>query len=359
VKIVHVITTMDLGGAEKHVAALATAQADFGHNVHIVYLSGTGAAVPDWVPNSRVQAGRLADVHRIRRWIKGDGLVHAHLPRAEILGSALAAGACPLIISRHNTEPFYGQRLSALSRRGSQMIASRADTVIAISQAVRDYHLSTGHLSAGTRINVVPYGYRPPALSEAHSYVWGDRHDGAIRIASVARLTGQKDLPTLLRGVSRLRDLGHPVDLRIAGEGPDLAALMALRDSLGLTSSVSFLGKIPNPESFVAGADVFVLTSKYEGLGLVLLEAMAAGTPIVAARNTAIEEVVVDQRTGLLFETGNPDDLAAHLNELLESPQIALGLVDAGRQRLQTHFSIDRMLTQTNEIYRGAMERAN
>lgn len=357
-RILHVITTMDLGGAEKHVAALASAQVAAGQDVRILYLSGDGPAVPAGISASRMRPRRPHALSETQKWLQGHGIVHAHLPRGEITGATLASRRAPLIISRHNTEPFIGTKPSSISRRASRLLTGRADTVIAISESVKRYHLSTGHLTRDTRVAVIPYGYQPIQDSTVNSYEWGERQDGVVRIACVARLAPQKDLGTLLRGVARLRSLGRDVDLRIAGEGPDRSALMALRDSLGLRENVTLLGKIPNPESFIAGADVFALTSKYEGLGLVLLEAMAAGTPIVAARNTAIEEVVTDGEAGLLFETGDHADFAAKVLRFTSSNQLVADTVKAAHQRLTTSFSVDTMRTQTDEVYCQALGRA-
>jgi len=206
-------------------------------------------------------------------------------------------------------------------------------------------------------MEVIPYGYLQPDFPWNDRYDWGDGREEALRMACVARLTHQKDLATLLRGVAQLQADGLNVNLRIAGEGPDHAELLALRDRLGLAQQVTFLGKITNPEAFIAGADIFALTSRYEGLGLVLLEAMGAGTPIVASRNTAIAEVVQDGVTGLLFETGNHRDFASQVIKISRDPLLAGRLVNSGRQRLHSEFSVDRMTSRTSEVYQGARER--
>ena len=355
-KVLHVITTMDRGGAENHVAALSAAQRETGHEVRIAYLKGTAELVigDESATKLTPRTGSL-----LRRWVGGKGVVHAHLPRAELAACALTPKSTPLIISRHNTEPFLNSGPSLASRALAKWCGAQADTVIAISESVRVYHLSSGHLDQTTRTSVIPYGYSMNGSSTL-TYDWSHGLDGdprPLRIATVARLAPQKDLPTLLTATAQLVSRGLVVDLRIAGDGPNKEALSAMIDRLGLQSNVRLIGRIPNPEQFIAGADVFALPSRYEGLGLVLLEAMAAGTPIVAARNTAIEEVVVDGETGLLFETGNAEDLATKLVTIAQAHDLSSHLVAAASQRLHSEFSIDRMLAQTTAVYEAAIER--
>lgn len=355
-RVLHVITTMDRGGAENHVHTLASSQRLNGIEARVVYLKGGGELAAAGDASAKLTAPSLPD---LRSWIRGKGVVHAHLPRAELASLGLISRATPLIISRHNTEPFVGRKPSALSRRLSGLMTRRADTVITISKSVRSYHLSTGHLSRNTRTSVIPYGYHLSSAS-ALPYDWSYGRNGdppPLRIATVARLAPQKDLPTLLKATAQLVSRGIDVDLRIAGDGPDKEALSRMIGRLGLQSHVSLIGRIPNPEQFIAGADIFALPSRYEGLGLVLLEAMAAGTPIVAARNTAIEEVVVDGETGLLFETGNAQDLATKLITIAQAHDLSSQLVAAASQRLQAEFSVDRMLAQTTAVYEAAIER--
>lgn len=98
--------------------------------------------------------------------------------------------------------------------------------------------------------------------------------------------------------------------LEIVGAGSLLGELTTMTKDLGLTNSVSFLGRTDDVEGFISSLDLFVLTSKFEGFGMVLLEAMSTGCKIVAARNSAIPEVLGEDGAGLMFETGNETELA-------------------------------------------------
>jgi glycosyltransferase involved in cell wall biosynthesis len=102
--------------------------------------------------------------------------------------------------------------------------------------------------------------------------------------------------------------------------------------------------------------DVFAMPSIWEGFGLVLLEAMAAGRPIVASRVATIPEVVVDGETGLLVPPGEPLALAEALAQLADQPALASRLGEAGRQRLRRHFSVEKMVGDTELLYRELVD---
>jgi glycosyltransferase involved in cell wall biosynthesis len=117
-----------------------------------------------------------------------------------------------------------------------------------------------------------------------------------------------------------------------------------------------FRGEIP---ALLAELDVLVLPSLWEGFGLVLLEAMAAGRPVVASRVGPIPEVVLHGETGLLVEPGEPEPLAAALIELLEHPTLAARLGAAGRRRVREHFTLDRMVAETEALYEEVLHSAD
>jgi glycosyltransferase involved in cell wall biosynthesis len=154
----------------------------------------------------------------------------------------------------------------------------------------------------------------------------------AASILCVAHLYRRKDVATLLRAMARLK---FPAVLRIVGVGPDLARLRRLSHALHLEGRVRFLEHV----SFVdlvleyRSADIFCLPSCQEGFGIVLLEAMAAGLPVVASRTAAIPETVLDQQCGLLVEPGDVAGFATALDELLRSPTTRQRLGRAGLQR--------------------------
>ena len=159
---------------------------------------------------------------------------------------------------------------------------------------------------------------------------------GGSSILCVAHLYPRKNVATLLAAMTRLSK--HAV-LRVVGTGPDLARLERLSRELGLDERVEFLGHVDFAR--LAGeyrrADVFCLPSRQEGFGIVFLEAMAAGLPVVAARAAAVPEVVIDGESGILVDPDRPDELAAALDRVLSDPGERRRFGEAGRKRVTAY----------------------
>ncbi len=155
-------------------------------------------------------------------------------------------------------------------------------------------------------------------------------------VLTVARMYPRKRLPDLLAAAVRLRARIRDVQVRIVGEGPESARLRALHARLGLGDTVTFLGDVSAAALAVeyVGADCFCLPSAQEGFGIVFLEAMTAGLPIVACRAAAVPEVVADGETGMLVEPRNPEALARALEMVLSDPSLGKELGVAGRKRV-------------------------
>jgi len=162
---------------------------------------------------------------------------------------------------------------------------------------------------------------------------------GAPTVLAVARMYPRKRLDDLLRAARALRARIPDLRVRIVGEGPESARLQTLARRLGLDGTVTFLGEITRGALAVeyAGADCFCLPTVQEGFGLVFVEAMAAGLPIVACRAAAVPEVVEDGRTGLLVSPGSPDELAMALETVLGNDGLRAALGAAGRRCVEAY----------------------
>jgi phosphatidyl-myo-inositol dimannoside synthase len=155
-------------------------------------------------------------------------------------------------------------------------------------------------------------------------------------VLSVARLYPRKRLADLLHAAALLKARASALEIRIVGRGPEWAGLVELHAELGLADSVQLLGNLSRErlaEEYV-NADLFCLPSVQEGFGIVFLEAMAAGLPVVACRAAAIPEVVLDGITGVLTPPRDPAALARALVELAREPARARRLGDEGRRRV-------------------------
>jgi glycosyltransferase involved in cell wall biosynthesis len=352
-RVLHVITTVDPGGAENHLLTLAVAQARAGHAVDLAYLRGEGrregALAAAGVRPIRLGRARrpspgallrLASLIRSARY----SVVHAHLIEGE-LAAALALTLAPgprLVITRHNDDPFWRRRVV---RRLANWLAGRADRVIGISD-----HVGRSFADLGVpveKLTTIHYGLEPAEAGRARAEL-GIPHDGPL-LGAVGRLVEQKGHDVLLRALAELPG----ARLAIVGEGPAEADLRARAASLG--DRVHWLGWRPDGAECMAAFDVFVHPSRWEGLGLVLLEAMALARPIVASRVSAIPEIVVDGETGWLVPPDDPAALAGALRAAIDDPAEARRRGLAGRRRLDACFTVARMTAATTAVYDRAV----
>jgi len=211
--------------------------------------------------------------------------------------------------------------------------ARRAARVVTTSRYSKTRACSAYGL-APAAVAVVPEGIDLAAWPRAPR-----RPAGPPTILSVARQYPRKNTRSLLEAMPRVRRAVPDARLRVVGAGPELPALQRLARRLGLESCVRFLGAVPDGRvrAEFARAHVFCLPSLQEGFGIVYLEAMAAGLPVVAGDRTAAAEVVAPRETGLLVPPRDPEALAGALVRLLEDPALRARMGAAGRTRAEAH----------------------
>jgi hypothetical protein len=140
--------------------------------------------------------------------------------------------------------------------------------------------------------------------------------------------------------------------LKVAGDGPLRAELESLTQELGLSERVMFLGYQNDMVAFLKEIDIFVLSSHYEGFGLVLVEAMAAGLPVVATDVGGVREVLVDGKTGIVVPSGSEEELAMGIDYFIRHPHLAYRYGQDGRQHAMDKFSRQQMIKRHIEMYR-------
>jgi glycosyltransferase involved in cell wall biosynthesis len=350
--VIHLITTIERGGAENQLLVLVKAQIASKREVHVIYLKGSPeleselTSVGAFVNRSLAGLNPIFQILKLRVLLrKKNWILHCHLPRAELLGS-FAANRVNLVISRHNAEPFFPAAPKLLSKTLSRFVCTRASSIVGISEAVREYLMASGEVPVSKRVEVIPYGYaqsNPRALSE-QSLV-----NTPLRLGTVSRLAPQKDLHTLIRVFERYHELFPESTLSIVGGGPLELELKELVLELGLGHSVNFEGRSDAVMKHIKSWDIFLLTSKYEGFGMVLLEAMDASVPIIASNNSAIPEVLGRNFPGL-GKTGDVDCFVELLIEL-QDPIRRAALLRIQESRLDL-FKVDTMLLRMDSIYR-------
>jgi len=258
----------------------------------------------------------------------------------------------PIIISeRCATDTLYpGDTLKSRMMRGLiSTFYPFADRVVAISNGVKDALVRLG--VNGQRVRVV---YNPQNLTQIASAVGGIPRNrplgGPVRIVAVGRLTDQKDYPTLFRAVRKLCDDGVDARLVILGEGPDARKLESLAHRLELQERIEWRGWVASPHVLMAECDVFALTSRWEGFGNVIVEAMACGLPVVCTDcQSGPREILADGEYGLLVPVGDSAAVAAAIRRLVDDPHLRASLRTAGLERAR-EFDVGRLAHQYAEV---------
>lgn len=228
-----------------------------------------------------------------------------------------------------------------------KMIVRAANTV-RVESPIEKHHLVTLGVST-ERIWVVPLLYNFERFAQADGDPIRARYLGAPyteMVLFVGRLAPEKDIPTLLRAVPRLAENRPQARIVIVGGGQAEAALRQLAAELGLGDRVLFAGKAGYEElpAYFRACDVFVLSSIYEGIPTVLVEAAAAGKPIVSTQTRNVDDVVVHEQTGLIVPVRDPVALAEALAYILSDPAHAAQMGQAGRELVQARFSPEKVL---------------
>jgi glycosyltransferase involved in cell wall biosynthesis len=365
VKILHLHKLTGVSGSEGHLLALLPALRGRGVDARFLGLDVPGSDAPRFyealaelgVPYGRIRCGldvspRMArDVIMAVRAERPD-LVHTHLVHADAYGAVAARTlGLPAVSTRHNDDRY----LLGPFRYVDRAFARVDHRLIAISDAVRRFLEEAGHDPA--KLLTIRYGLDelPAAPSVPTPAAAGIPADAPLALA-VGRLIEQKDHATLLRAFARVRSTLPQARLAILGAGPLEGETRALAQQLGLENAVSLPGRT-DIRDWLDRADVFVHTSRWEGFGIVLLEAMLAGLPVVATRVSAVPEVVADGQTGILVEVGDVDGLATSLGALLADRERAAALGEAGRRRARAEFSVARMAAATQAVYEDALAR--
>jgi glycosyltransferase involved in cell wall biosynthesis len=248
--------------------------------------------------------------------------------------------------------PDYPRRKRIVANR---LLLERRDRVVAVGNAVRQALVDNEGI-ARERIGVVYNGIDlAPFATAARCRDQVRRELGVVNdelvIMQVARLDALKDHATAVRTFHRVWQRVPGARLVIVGEGPESSAIERHVRQLGLSAAVQLLGVRSDVPRLLAGADVCLLTSVSEGIPLTLIEAMAAGLPVVATRVGGVDEVVEHEVTGLLAPAGDEAVLAAHITRLAEDATLRTRLGLSGRDRATSRFSEDAMHRGYADLY--------
>jgi glycosyltransferase involved in cell wall biosynthesis len=371
-KIIHVAKVAGIAGSEGHLIQLLPRLRAAGIDARMIVLGAAGHKPGDLIEALRAQ-GVPADlmpvawhidpglILRLRDHFRAErpDIVHTHLIHADLHASpaARSAGVPHVVGTRHNTDRF---RAWLPFRAINRWLWAQTDRGIAISDAVRKFIYQYEGARPG-QVQTIYYGFEPPPDDPGDAARQADlRRELAIPpeaplIGSICRLIEQKGLSYALQAFAQVLQRAPNAHYLIAGDGRLRGELERQVQALGLADRVHFLGWRSDTHAIYEAMDVFLAPSLWEGFGLVLLEAMGHSLPVIGSTAGAIPEIVIDGETGLLAPPADAAALVEPLARLLTDREAARRMGQAGRKRLETTFSVERMVGETIRFYEGVI----
>lgn len=364
IRLLYVVGNFVTGGAERHLLEMWRRLDRSAFDVRIACLKREGAFTPQvealGLPLTDLGVGRrLYDASGVRGLLRLVSLVRDFRPdviHGYLFGpnlfAALAGRLCrvpAVIVAKRNVDAFETAR-----QIGVQRLAHRLAThVTAVSEAAAESSVALGVPRA--IVTVIENGVDVERFDgRTHARPADLPRDEAPLVGSVGCLAARKDFGTLLDALAILKREGRHFRAVVAGDGPDRAALEARRAALGL-DEVVFLGERGDVDRLLPAFDVFVLSSREEGIPNALLEAMAAARPCVVTDVGGNREVLADGRTGWIVPPQDPPAFARALAAVLDDPAEAARRGAAARRAMLDERSIDAMVRRHEEYYRRVL----
>lgn len=363
--ILQITSASSFGGGERYVADLTNKLIARGHDLFVAVRPRSPLVRHLQLPPERIltlplrNALDVPSAHELERFVRRQKIevVHAHMARDYSLAAYAAR--------RNRQSKFIATRhvLFQLSRLHRHTLA-RATRVIAVSSAVAK-ELRAQRIVNENQIAVIPNGIDVERFDRARVGFDRAQYLHAMGLAADCLLVGSVgELRTLKRHDDFVR-----VAAKIVSEFPDTQFVLAGLDTsasgevrkqleklvgeLGLKDCFYFLGWVDEAEKLVCAMDVFVSVSETESFGLAIAEAMAAGTAVVATRTEGAQEVIEDQKTGVLVEIGDVAGIADAISALLASPERRREIGERAREAAHTRFSLKRMVDEVERVYKA------
>jgi glycosyltransferase involved in cell wall biosynthesis len=384
-RILRVIARLNMGGPALHVSYLAEGLADRGYDTTLV--AGTLARGEDsmaFVAEDRgieivkvdalsreispvrdaIAVVRLAQMIRRQR----PQILHTHTAKAGAVGrlAALLAGKArpPIIVHTfhgHVLRGYFGPLKTTAFRVLERWLAKSTTALVAVSPQVRDDLVQLG-VAPAEKFHVVRLGIE----LERRAASAGDRAEtrrllgvppDRFVVGWVGRMTGVKNTDDVLEALRLLRERGVDATLLMVGDGPDREHVETRANSLGIVRHCLFLGYQRDVAPWYGAIDAFVLPSVNEGTPVVVMEALAAGRPVVATRVGGVPDVVREGEDGFLVEVGDRDGLAERLARLAQDPALRDRMGAAGRERVLDRYAVKRLVDDVDALYRELLAR--
>lgn len=353
-KILHLISSLKTGGKERLLIDICKVN-DYDvtsmvvviinnvvDNVLLSDLKSTGAKV---IELKRKPGGqKLKYIYLIRNYIKSlkPEILHMH-GDIEVFFGLLAS----LMMDNKTVCTLHDTNLwkTSLKDKITKRLAIRLiDKFIVISDSVKDDFMK-GTSMNGENFKVIPNGI------PLQKFQRRELSSNSSEIICVARLESEKKgQDILIRALAKLKKDGIECSCKLVGEGESRQYLEALSKKCGLADNIQFLGNRSDVPELLANACIFVLSSRYEGFGIVVIEAMAAGIPVIASNIDGPKEIITDSQNGLLFESENENDLAKKLKMVIKDRTLRNRLIHNAFISVQ-EYSIEKMCDRYLSAY--------
>lgn len=309
-------------------------------------------------------AADLAAYRGVRKLISAERpqIVHSHMAKAGSIGRFATVGLKqpPRLVHTfhgHVLDGYFRPSVRSAFLRTERYLARHTDALIAVSEEIRDELLALG-IGRPEQWRVIPLGF--DLSSFLNTQVAGTLRrelmlpDEARLLGIVGRLVPIKDLETTFRAMTLLPPEVH---LAVAGDGEKRTELEKRTEHLNLKERVHFLGWRKDVTNVMASLDVAVLSSRNEGSPVALIEALAAGVPVVATDVGGVRSVVEDHKSGFLVPSGDFKGLAAAASKLLDDPARARAMGEVGRSHVAHRFDQARLVSDIRSLYEDLLNR--
>lgn len=371
--VVHLITSIDKGGAENHLASLIKGLQNKNNKIYVIYLKGNGfwkkyySKLGIKVINlSNINGNFIGTYKKIKFLVnfykihKID-IVHAHLPHMEIFGFLsliLSSKKIRFFITKHLDNNIIGgsnyKYNSFIASFINNIIFLKANKIITISNSVKKFFLRDIFKVNSDKFKLIYYGINKDYIRLLHNKKYFNKKlslKNKLIFGSIGRLVKQKNYHLLIESFSLLVNK-YKIDsiLIIAGNGPEKKSLIEYSKKKKVYDKIIWTGNIKYVGNFFEKIDIFCMTSKYEGLGLVLLEAMAYSKPIITPNLSAFPEIVKNNINGLLVKKY---DAISYSKSMLKMTSLKFRkkLTKNSKDILYKKFKFETMISKTLNLY--------
>jgi len=360
IRILHVINSFEVGGAEYLLMNICKAYQDSNTEIVVAYLTGMGSILQGvtlpttvydlskdgrFTPFCFISFFKIIQRHNIR-------ILHTHDPQSGIIARcvAMVMKVNFIVTTRHNPD-LIGN--SPFVYKIENYFLQKNSFVIAISNAVRLRLIEQYHIKP-EKIRVIYNGIDISRFTSKTQNQHDEKHR-TIVVGTISRLTKQKGTDILIYAFERFSRNNKDAVMYIGGDGPEMASLKQLVDTLNIRNKVKFVGMLSEHDvvEYLKTIDIFVLASRWEGFGISLIEAMAMGKVVIGSNVDGIREIVNHEENGLLFPKEDIVALAELLATISHDTSLQLKLRNNAQETVRLKFTVEQYCMQLVETYRN------